>query len=198
MWPCLPSRRGSPQSSRRRGFDAALRFGAARAAPHCHAQFDTGDTSRPHSGALQRIFSGVDWDRKYASSLSAAVPTQSFNGLARTGRKLFTAATVRIVGDRPRVGSRQAFEEVRFRHRRGRCRLCGRCGRLRTSGFWRDRLPGRDNVANVHWRIERSAFALPMLIPVHQRGCCIAKRPMGLAPMDVSVFALVWRPKGRY
>jgi hypothetical protein len=57
---------------------------------------------------------------------------------------LLTTATVRIVGERPRVGSREGSEQVRFRHRRGRC------GRLHPHVFWGNRLPGCD-VANIDW-----------------------------------------------
>src|SRR5271166_4996851 len=44
-------------------------------------------------------------------------PDAGFQRVGADGRKLLTAATVRIVGDRPRVGSREAFEKLRFRHR---------------------------------------------------------------------------------
>jgi hypothetical protein len=40
-------------------------------------------------------------------------PDTEFQRASADGRKLFTAATVRIAGDRPRVGSREAFEESR-------------------------------------------------------------------------------------
>ena len=83
-----------------------------------------------------------------------------------------SAATVRIVGDRPQAGRREAVGRIGFRHGRGRC---GRCGRLRPCLFWR-------GMARVGGDADRSGSA-PGLRARSRSRCrsCAGRSPPGAA-----------------
>jgi hypothetical protein len=141
-FPAIPyaSQSRVPPSMRDRKSRAISVGGGPDAPPSTPATRDLFGAAAPFIAAPSGAFSRRGLGGQICVLTVRGGPDAEFQRVGADGQKLLTAATVRIVGDRPRVGSREAFEKVRFRHLRGRC---GLCGRLRPLGFWRNRLPAR-------------------------------------------------------
>jgi hypothetical protein len=76
-----------------------------------------------------------------------------FQRVGADGCAVAAARTVREAADRPQASRRKTVGRVGFCRMDGRC---GRCGRLRPSGFWPRRLPGGRDVDDPR---PRMAFA---------------------------------------